>query len=57
MDTAIKFLYLSEPDMIKAGVKNMKDCVDVRSFSHIKQGRLCDGWQEPQLPWMYGYIL
>ena len=29
MDTAIKFLYLSEPDMIKAGVKNMKSCVDV----------------------------
>ena len=29
MDTAIKFLYLSEPDMIKAGVKNMKECVDV----------------------------
>ena len=29
MDTAIKFLYLSEPDMIKAGVKDMKSCVDV----------------------------
>lgn len=23
------FLYLSEPDMIKAGVKDMKSCVDV----------------------------
>ena len=29
MDTRIKFLYLSEPDMIKAGVKDMKSCVDV----------------------------
>lgn len=28
MDTKIKFLYLSEPDMIKAGVKNMEQCVD-----------------------------
>ena len=29
MDTDIKFLYLSEPDMIKAGVKDMKQCVEV----------------------------
>lgn len=29
MDTAIKFLYLSEPDMVKAGVKNMEKCVEV----------------------------
>ena len=29
MDTRIKFLYLSEPDMIKAGVQDMKSCVDV----------------------------
>ena len=28
MDTMIKFLYLSEPDMIKAGVKNMDQCVE-----------------------------
>ena len=28
MDTRIKFLYLSEPDMIKAGVKNMGQCVE-----------------------------
>lgn len=28
MDTRIKFLYLSEPDMIKAGVKNMDQCVE-----------------------------
>ena len=28
MDTRIKFLYLSEPDMIKAGVKNMDHCVE-----------------------------
>ena len=27
MDTKIDFLYLSEPDMIKAGVKDMKACV------------------------------
>ena len=28
MDTRIKFLYLSEPDTIKAGVKNMDQCVE-----------------------------
>ena len=28
MNTRIKFLYLSEPDMIKAGVKNMDQCVE-----------------------------
>lgn len=29
MDTKIEFLYLSEPDMIKAGVKDMAQCVEV----------------------------
>lgn len=29
MDAKIDFLYLSEPDMIRAGVKDMKSCVDV----------------------------
>ena len=29
MDSKIDFLSLSEPDMIKAGVKDMKSCVDV----------------------------
>ena len=29
MDAKIDFLYLSEPDMIKAGVKDVKSCVDV----------------------------
>ena len=29
MGTKIDFLYLSEPDMIKAGVKNMGQCVEV----------------------------
>ena len=29
MDSKIDFLYLSEPDLIKAGVKDMKSCVDV----------------------------
>lgn len=29
MDSKIDFLYLSESDMIKAGVKDMKSCVDV----------------------------
>lgn len=28
MDTKIDFLYLSEPDMIRAGVKDMAQCVD-----------------------------
>lgn len=29
MDTRVSFLYLSEPDMIKAGVKDMGKCVEV----------------------------
>lgn len=29
MDTRVKFLYLSEPDMIQAGVKDMGQCVEV----------------------------
>lgn len=29
MDTKIDFLYLSEPDMVKAGVKDMSKCVEV----------------------------
>ena len=28
MDTAIKFLYLSEPDMVRAGVTDMDACVE-----------------------------
>lgn len=28
MDTKIDFLYLSEPDMIKAGVKDMRACIE-----------------------------
>ncbi|HAV18803.1 MAG TPA: ornithine cyclodeaminase, partial [Erysipelotrichaceae bacterium] len=28
MDTKIDFLYLSKRDMIKAGVKDMKSCVE-----------------------------
>ena len=34
MDTRIKFLYLSEPDMIKAGVKNMDQCVDCLLYTY-----------------------
>ena len=29
MSAKIDFLYLSEPDMIKAGVKDMAKCVEV----------------------------
>ena len=29
MGTKVDFLYLSEPDMVKAGVKDMKQCVEV----------------------------
>ena len=28
MDTKIDFLYLSEPDMVKAGVKDMSACIE-----------------------------
>lgn len=36
MDTRIKFLYLSEPDMIKAGVKNMDQCVEAMEDLLVK---------------------
>ena len=41
MDTAIKFLYLSEPDMIRAGVTDMDACVEAMedllsvSYTHL----------------------
>ena len=35
MDTAIKFLYLSEPDMIRAGVTDMDACVEAVSYTHL----------------------
>ncbi len=40
MNTSIDFLYLSEQDMIKAGVKNMKECVDTMEemFKLMKVG-------------------
>ena len=48
MDTRIKFLYLSEPDMIKAGVKNMDQCVEaMEDLGYIEQRRLCDGRSQP----------
>ena len=32
MGTKVDFLYLSEPDMVKAGVKDMKQCVEVMDY-------------------------
>lgn len=39
-DTAIDFLYLSEPDMIAAGVTDMASCVDVmeQTFALLHRG-------------------
>ena len=47
MDTKISFLYLSEPDMVKAGVKNMKQCVDVMEdmLVTLKEGDYVMGGQ------------
>ena len=58
MDSKIDFLYLSEPDMIKAGVKDMKQCVDVMEDMLITlyKGDYVMGGQKPQLPRMYDHI-
>lgn len=47
MDTKISFLYLSEPDMVKAGVKNMKQCVGVMEdmLVTLKEGDYVMGGQ------------
>ena len=37
MDTAIDFLYLSEPDMIKAGVKDMDACIQTLQEENISE--------------------
>ena len=70
MDTAIKFLYLSEPDMIKAGVKDMKSCVDVMEdllitlykgdyvmggANHNSHGCMIMFPDDPQFPIKHGY--
>ena len=39
MDSKVDFLYLSEPDMIKAGVKDMKACVETRGHAGSAAGR------------------
>lgn len=40
MDTSINFLYLSEEDMLKAGVRDMKGCIDTMQevFSLMSKG-------------------
>ena len=67
MDAKIDFLYLSEPDMIKAGVKDMKSCVDVMEdllitlykgdyvmggANHNSHGRMIMFPDDPQFPGM-----
>lgn len=67
MDAKIDFLYLSEPDMIKAGVKDMKSCVDVmedllitlykgdyvmRGANHNSHGCMIMFPDDPQFPGM-----
>ena len=49
MSAKIDFLYLSEPDMIKAGVKDMGKCVEVMEDMMVTL-------KKPQLTRMYGYF-
>ena len=58
MDTKIDFLYLSEPDMIRAGVKDMKQCVEVMEdlLITLNKGGLRNGRKKSQLPRMYDYV-
>ena len=39
MGTKVDFLYLSEPDMVKAGVKDMKQCVEVMERLQVTQNK------------------
>ena len=57
MGTKVDFLYLSEPDMVKAGVKDMKQCVEVmeRLLVTLNKGDY-DGRKEPQFPRLYDYV-
>ena len=56
MDTAIKFLYLSEPDMIRTGVTDMDACVEAMEdlLLTLNKRGLCDGRKKSQLPWLHG---
>ena len=62
MDTKIKFLYLSEPDMIKAGVKNMDQCVEAMEdlLLTLNKGdyvRECQRMQMTDALWLCRHIL
>lgn len=56
MDTAIKFLYLSEPDMIRAGVTDMDACVEAMEdlLLTLHKGDYVMGGKKSQLPWLHG---
>lgn len=59
MDTRIEFLYLSEPDMVKAGVKDMKQCVEVMEDLLVtlqKGDYVMGGGEEPQFPRLHGDV-
>ncbi len=49
----MKFLYLSEPDMIKAGVKDMSRCVDVMEdmLLTLNKGDYVMGGMNHKFPW------
>lgn len=56
MDTAIKFLYLSEPDMIRAGVTDMDACVEAMEdlLLTLHKGDYVMGRKKSQFPWLHG---
>ena len=53
MDTAIKFLYLSEPDMIRAGVTDMDACVEAMEdlLLTLHKGDYVMGGKVTMQPW------
>ena len=57
MDTRIKFLYLSEPDMIKAGVKTIIPTVHRSFFQMIRSLRECRKMQTTAGLWRCRHIL
>lgn len=57
MSAKIDFLYLSEPDMIKAGVKDMGKCVEVMEDMMVTLKKVIMSWEEKTITLMDAWLL
>lgn len=46
MDCKVSFLYLSEPDMIKAGVTDMQKCIETMEDMLVTLKKVIISWQD-----------